>query len=549
MFDGLWKQPPANRRARANGRSRPVDTVRLGEKDELMYDRMQRLLDALSTDLLEREEPVRLGVLAAMAGESLFLLGPPGTGKSLIARRLQQAFRGARGFSYLMGRFSTPDEVFGPLSIRALRTEDRYERVIAGYLPDADVVFLDEIWKASPPIQNALLTALNERVFRNGSHEIAIPMKVFVGASNELPHEDEEAAAFWDRFLVRLVLEPVRDADAFARLLSDTGDPYRTVIDEETRISQAEFDALRNAEASVSLPPAVIQLIAAIRESLADGTDSAPLYVSDRRWKKIASLLRMSAVLHGRSRVEPIDCAIIKACAWSTVAERARVEQVVDEQIAERSGHRELADDLDERLTALRRAYAESVSEVVEIDRARPVVYRDEYYRLVPTRETAAAMTTGAVEEQLLVWHGDIDELDVGDKAEVDLFIYDAGGQLVGSQQPRAERTGSWRVSMDGDSYDIETTEERVTSERHRTPTPEERAALARRIEALIESAESRLHELVDEQTHLQDAARRHLFVATSDAAVVVESIRTTARRVGETRLLALELAGALTGE
>lgn len=515
-----------------------------------MYDRMQRLLDALSTNLLEREEPVRLGVLAAMAGESLFLLGPPGTGKSLIARRLQQAFRGAREFSYLMGRFSTPDEVFGPLSIRALRAEDRYERVIAGYLPDADVVFLDEIWKASPPIQNALLTALNERKFRNGSEEIAIPMKVFVGASNELPDEDQEAAAFWDRFLVRLVLEPIRDADAFALLLAETGDPYRTVVDDETRISPAEFDALRGAEASVSIPPQVIELIAAIRGSLAEGTaDSAPLYVSDRRWKKIASLLRMSAVLHGRDRVEPVDCAIIKACAWSTVAERPRVAAVVDEQIAERSGHGEVADDLDERLAALRAAYTESVSEVVETDRPRPIVYRDEYYRLIPTEETAAAMTKGATEEQLLVWHGDVDELSVGDEADVDLFVYDADGQLVGSQQPRAEREEAWRVRVDGNRYEIETTVERVTSERHRSPTPEERNEIARRIDALVESAESRLRELMDEQTRLEDSARRHLFVATSDAAVVVESIRTTARRIGETRLLALELAAALASE
>ncbi len=511
-----------------------------------MYDRMQRLLKALSTDLLEREEAVRLGVLAAMAAESLFLLGPPGTGKSLIARRLQQAFRGAKGFSYLMGRFSTPDEVFGPLSIRALRAEDRYERVIEGYLPDADVVFLDEIWKASPPIQNALLTALNERRYRNGSEEIAIPMKVFVGASNELPSEDEEAAAFWDRFLVRLVVEPIQDTDAFSRLLDETGDPYRTVVDEETRISQEEFDALRSAEASVSIPEPVIALISAIRTSLTDGAagggsePSPPIYVSDRRWKKIASLLRMSAVLHGRDRVEPIDCAIIKACAWSTVADRPRVEHVVAEQIAARSGHGEIADELDERLTALRRAYAESVSEIVEVDRRRPVLYRDEYYRLVPTDETNT--------ELCLVWHGDIDELGTGDEAVVDLFIYDAQGQLVGSLQPHAVREEEWRVRAGNERYDIETIEERVTSERHRGITPEERDRLARQIAALVESAEARLHELSDEQSRLEDRARRHLFVAAADVSVVIESIRTTARRTGEIRLLALELAGEVQG-
>jgi MoxR-like ATPase len=527
----------------------PVDTAHLSAKDETMYERMQRLLAALSTDLHEREEAVRLGLLAALAGESLFLLGPPGTGKSLIARRLQQAFRNARAFSYLMGRFSTPDEVFGPLSIRALREQDRYERSTTGYLPDADVVFLDEIWKASPPIQNALLTALNERRFRNGTEEISIPMKVFVGASNELPDEGDEAAAFWDRFIVRLVVEPVRDSESFSALLSDTADPYRSVVDDDIRITQLEFDRLRAALLAVIVPADVIALIAAIRASLERGDDeSAPIYVSDRRWKHIASLLRMSAVLHGRDRVEPIDCAIIKACAWSAPADRPRVERVVAQELAARSGRSETTDALAARLSELRRSYQATASRVVHDERPRPVVYRDEYYRLKPAGRTADGVAASAADDQLLIWRGDMEEIQAGRTSEVDLFLYDPDGQLIGSQQSRVTLDGDWRLRVDDDEYEVETTLQRVTTEEKRAIGDDERAGLSGRIGTLLVDIDRHLDELLGEQALLEDTASRHLFVPASDAAVVLDAIRSTARRAGELRLLTIELAGTVTG-
>ncbi len=510
---------------------------------------MQRLLEALSTDLHEREEVIRLGLLAALSGESLFLLGPPGTGKSLIARRLQQAFRNARTFSYLMGRFSTPDEVFGPLSIRALREHDRYERSTTGYLPDADVVFLDEIWKASPPIQNALLTALNERRFRNGTEEISIPMKVFVGASNELPDEGDEAAAFWDRFIVRLVVEPVRYPESFSALLDDTADPYRSVVDDEVRITQTEFDRLRTAERAVRIPPNVVTLISSIRASLARGDDeSAPLYVSDRRWKHIASLLRMSAVLHGRDWVEPIDCAIIKACAWSAKADRSRVDRVVAHELATRSGRGEITDELASRMDELRSSYREMASRIVHDDRPRPVVYRDEYYRLRPVGRTAELVTASAADDQLLIWRGDMEEIQARRSAVVDLFLYDPDGQLIGSQQSRVALDGDWRLRVDDDEYEIETNLQRVTTEEKRILDDDERAGLSSRIATLLEDVDRHLDELIREQALLEDTASRHLFVPASDAAVVLDAILETARRTGELRLLAIELAGTVSG-
>ena len=180
-------------------------------------DQIESLLNVLSQGVYEKEHIIAMSLLSAIAGESIFLLGPPGTAKSLVARRLKLAFMDGKAFEYLMSRFSTPDEIFGPVSISLLKNEDRYERVVEGFLPTATVVFLDEIWKAGPSIQNALLTAINERIFQNGRTTLSLPMKVLIAASNELPMEDEGLEALWDRFLVRMVSNCIQTESFFSK--------------------------------------------------------------------------------------------------------------------------------------------------------------------------------------------------------------------------------------------------------------------------------------------------------------------------------------------
>src|SRR5512144_1106938 len=188
--------------------------------DPQVRDRLAVLLDRLERGLVERRRHVRLALLAALAGEHTLLIGPPGTAKSELARRLHLAFADSRYFERLLTRFSVPEELFGPLSISALE-QDRYERQTAGYLPQASIAFIDEVFKANSAILNALPTLLNERKFDNGAVRQDCPLISVIGATNEVP-EGEVAEAFFDRFLVRLPVAPV-SAEGFRKLVALDG--------------------------------------------------------------------------------------------------------------------------------------------------------------------------------------------------------------------------------------------------------------------------------------------------------------------------------------
>lgn len=301
-------------------------------------EKVEYILNKLYEGMYEREDAIRLSLLTSMAGESIFLLGPPGVAKSLIARRMKYVFKDAKNFEYLMGRFSTPDEIFGPISISKLKNEDKYERIIDGYLPDSEIVFLDEIWKASPAIQNTLLTAINEKIFRNGNREMRIKLKLLIAASNELPAEGEGLEALWDRFIVRLYVDGIKDREKFEKMISDTGDLYSDNIEEKYKITADEYERWQREIKKIKVPPEVFQIIDVIRKKIVlrnqKDKEKTPIYISDRRWKKIIKLLRTSAFLNGRDRVDIMDCFLISHMIWSRVEEIEEVKAIIHDVIA-----------------------------------------------------------------------------------------------------------------------------------------------------------------------------------------------------------------------
>ncbi|MBC8112413.1 MAG: AAA family ATPase [Verrucomicrobia bacterium] len=292
--------------------------------------RIQKLLISLQEGIYEKEEAVKLALLAAVAGESIFLLGPPGVAKSLIARKLKFAFQEGKSFEYLMNRFSTPDEIFGPVSIKKLKDEDKYERLTDKYLPGANVVFLDEIWKAGPAIQNALLTVLNEKIYRNGEQEIAVNIKAIIAASNELPASGEGLTALWDRFLLRFMITEIRKAGNFIDMITDTQNVYADTLEETIKISTTEIEAWSLEIDQVEMPAEVLNVIQLIKKSIDeyDEKHEEKFRVYDRRWKKMVRLLRTSAFLNERKKVDLMDCFLMPHCLWN-VPEQLEIAQEI----------------------------------------------------------------------------------------------------------------------------------------------------------------------------------------------------------------------------
>ena len=280
-------------------------------------ERLRKLRDTLLTELVERDLPIRLSLLAALSGEHLLLVGPPGTAKSLIARRLHTAFATSSYFERLLTRFTVPEELFGPLSIKGLE-EDRYERLTASYMPTASIAFLDEIFKANSAILNSLLTLLTEREFDNGTRREKTPLIAVIGASNELP-ESEELNALFDRFLLRLHVGPV-SKDAFSSLLGLRGHSTPDVT-EELKLTDADVAAIQVAAAEIAVPADVVALLCALRE----WCSAESIQVSDRRWRKIVKLLQVSALTNGRSSVSVWDCWLLQHCMWNKPEDREKV--------------------------------------------------------------------------------------------------------------------------------------------------------------------------------------------------------------------------------
>lgn len=285
---------------------------------------MREKIMALSTELndtfKEREEEIAGSLLALISGEHVLFIGPPGTAKSLLARDMCKCIEGGNFFYYLLTRFTTPDEIFGPLSLTALQ-EDIFSRKVDGYLPTANVSFLDEIFKANSSILNSLLTVLNERKYHNGSEILDVPLFAVFGASNELPEENESLEALYDRFLFRYYVGYVQDETNFVDLILGHAEDFVP----STRLTMPEILNLQRAAKDIPVSDEVLDSVIALRKEFR----SMGVHVSDRRWKRLVRLMRVASAALERESVDKTMLPLLQHVTWNKPEEKTAIRKLL----------------------------------------------------------------------------------------------------------------------------------------------------------------------------------------------------------------------------
>lgn len=280
---------------------------------------LRKIIEELRSRLFERDEVIEGALCALLTGNHMLIIGPPGTAKSQLVHEVCKRIDGARYFQWLLTKFTTPEEIFGAVSLKGLEN-DEYRRVINGKIPEAHIAFLDEVFKASSSILNTLLTIMNERIFYNSTDVVQVPLISLFGASNELPSEEDELEALYDRFLLRYVVDYVKEDFRFLKML------HTEEIDEGvTSITLDEIQKCQSHVNDIPVPQHVIKLVSRLRSEL----KKKGIVLSDRRYKQSISLLRSKAYLSGRDEVIESDLNILENVLWRDPGEVGEIKAVI----------------------------------------------------------------------------------------------------------------------------------------------------------------------------------------------------------------------------
>ena len=289
-------------------------------------EKLKMLIKNLNTGLIGKEDVIKTSLLSILAQENLILFGPPGTAKSEISRRISSVIDTGNYFEYLLTKFTTPEEIFGPLSIKELK-EDRFYRKTEGYLPTVQIGFLDEIFKANSSILNTLLTIMNEKVFHNGSKKENTNLISLIGASNEDPSDDVELNALYDRFLIRKVVEYVQD-DELNKFFDISNEKFK--LNENLKITLKEIQEIEENLNKVTISNEIRDIIIKIKLDLKDEfKNNSQEDISDRKFMKTLKLLKISAYTNERTQVDISDVLLLKNCLWNNPENKKVVSDTI----------------------------------------------------------------------------------------------------------------------------------------------------------------------------------------------------------------------------
>lgn len=269
--------------------------------------------EELNECFAERSQVIRGCLVALLSGKHVLLLGPPGTGKSLLARSVCNAITGSRFFEKLLTRFTGQEELFGPIAASQLKN-DKFLRKIDGYLPDAHIAFLDEIYKANSAILNSLLTLANEGIFHNDGVPVKTPLMSIIGASNEIPDGEDGLEAFDDRLHIRFIVQRITDRANMEKMLrhgSFTSSASVTI----SELIQAKADV-----AKVTISPQVMAIYLDLWHGLTK--KKFGVGITDRVFKQAIDIIKAEAWLEGRDTVREEDFEILQHVFWKDPANK-----------------------------------------------------------------------------------------------------------------------------------------------------------------------------------------------------------------------------------